>query len=169
MADARTQVTDPKRWAAIRLLATDVDGVMTDGAISISSDGRETKAFHVRDGWGLLALRRAGLHVAWISGRRSEVTELRGRELGIPHLYQGTEDKGSVLRRLLDRTGVDPAHVCYCGDDTNDLGALSLAGIAATVADAHPEVLRIAHHVTAAPGGRGAVRELCDLILAHRS
>jgi 3-deoxy-D-manno-octulosonate 8-phosphate phosphatase (KDO 8-P phosphatase) len=163
----RLVVTDPARWAAIRLFAMDVDGTLTDGSIEYDAAGLETKRFHVRDGYGIVLLREAGIPVAWISGRKSEVTSIRASELRIPHLIQPESDKAAALRRLVESLVIPLSSVCYIGDDTNDLGILALAGISCAPADAHPEVLRIASHVTRASGGRGAVREICDLILAH--
>jgi 3-deoxy-D-manno-octulosonate 8-phosphate phosphatase (KDO 8-P phosphatase) len=162
------QVRDSARWSRVRLLVCDVDGTMTDGGLAFDSEGRETKVFHVRDGYGLVLLRAAGIPVAWISGRDSAVTTLRARELKIPHLIQPESDKAAALRRLTAQLGVELAEVCYVGDDTNDLGAMALSGISCAPADSHPDVLAAVHHVTTAPGGRGAVRELCDLIVSNR-
>lgn len=156
------------RWSRIRLLATDVDGVLTDGRIVVSSDGTESKFFHVLDGYGIKLLLRAGVDVAWISGRPSSVTTRRAEELGVRTVYQGNEDKAAVLGRLLAERGLPREAVCYIGDDVNDLSALALAGIACTVPAAAPAVRRACAYVTRRAGGHGAVRELCDLILAAR-
>lgn len=159
---------DPRRWAAVKLLATDVDGTLTDGSLHFDAAGTESKTFHVRDGYGIVQLHPAGVHVAWISGRASEVTALRARELRVRHLLQPVHDKAAALTALCTQLGIQLSEVAYIGDDTNDLGAFAIAGIPCAPSDAHPEVFPAVRHVTAAPGGRGAVRELCDLILAHR-
>lgn len=158
----------PKRWASVRMFATDVDGTLTDGGLSFDEAGVERKVFHVRDGFGLVMLREAGIPIAWISGRASTVTTARARELKMPHVIQPVQDKESVLRQLAGKLGMKLEEVCYIGDDTNDLGAFSVAGIACAPADAHPDVLAAADHVCKLPGGRGAVREVCDLIIRHR-
>lgn len=156
------------RAAAVRLAAFDVDGVLTDGRIVLGPQGEEYKAFDVRDGHGLVELRRAGIEVAIITGRSSTVVSARMAELGIPHVAQGVADKRAELERLQRALGVDAAGTCYVGDDLPDLGAMSVAGLSVAVADAAPAVRAAAAAVTRARGGRGAVRELCDFILAAR-
>ena len=151
----------------IRLLVLDVDGVLTDGRLYFGPRGEALKVFHVRDGFGLAQLRRAGIAVAVISGRRSPMVAVRCRELGIEHVHQGIADKLPVFKRLCARLKVTPAACACIGDDLPDLPLLRAAGASFAVADAHPAVRRAAGRVTRLPGGSGAVREVCDLLLAH--
>lgn len=163
-----TSQTDPlllEKAARIRLLAIDVDGVLTDGRIYYDGSGNELKAFHTRDGYGLSALRRHGLLLAFITGRSSAMVERRASELGIHHVFQGRDDKQRALSELLEATDVPKEAVCYAGDDWLDLPVLGRVGLAVTVADADEEVRRRVHWVTSRNGGCGAVREICDLIL----
>ena len=153
----------------VRLLALDVDGVLTDGRLYLSAAGEELKVFHVRDGSGLVALQRAGISVAIVSGRDSAAVVRRAAELGIAHVRQGVADKGAELERLLASLGVAPEATACVGDDTPDLPMLRRAGLAVAVADAHPSVLAAARWVTPSPGGRGAVRDVCDLLLSARA
>lgn len=159
---------DLERWARIRFFAMDVDGILTDGTVVVSSDGSEAKAFSVVDGLGLARLRDAGVLLAWISGRHSGATTRRGEELRIPHLVQGRHDKAVVLEELMRQHGVSSGEVCYMGDDDIDVTALRLASIGVTVETAMPSALGAADYVTCAAAGRGAVREVCDLILQAR-
>ncbi|MBL8202221.1 MAG: HAD hydrolase family protein [Chromatiales bacterium] len=154
--------------ARIRLLVLDVDGVLTDGRLLYDAGGRESKSFHVRDGYGLQQVMAAGVTVAVISGRHSAAAAARLAELRVPHVFLGRNDKREVFDQLLAELGVPPGQVACVGDDVTDLGIMSLAGLGITVADAHPDVLRAADWVTAAGGGRGAVREVCDLLVASR-
>jgi 3-deoxy-D-manno-octulosonate 8-phosphate phosphatase (KDO 8-P phosphatase) len=154
--------------AAIRLLILDVDGVLTDGRLYYGPRGEALKVFHVRDGAGLKQLCAAGLVVAVISGRRSPMTRRRCRELGIRHVIQGVADKQAALQRLCLRLAIAPAECACIGDDTPDVPMMRMAGLAFAVADAHEEARRAAHVVTALPGGHGAVREVCDRLLAAR-
>ena len=149
----------------VRLVALDVDGVLTDGGLHYDPEGREQKRFHVADGLGIKLLRRAGLEVAIISGRASPAVAARARELGIAHLHQGVEDKRALLDQLLARLELCPAQVAYMGDDLPDLPVLRVVGFPAAPADARPEVRQAARWVTSAPGGRGAVRELAEHLL----
>ncbi|MEJ8569647.1 KdsC family phosphatase [Elongatibacter sediminis] len=149
----------------IRLLALDVDGILTDGRLYYDAAGGESKAFSTRDGFGLKAVRRFGIELALITGRTSAMVERRARELAIESVFQGSDDKLEVLNRLLGETGLDSESVCYAGDDWPDLPVLARVGLAVTAADAHPEVRRRVHWVTRAKGGHGAVREICDLLL----
>ncbi len=151
---------------AVRLLVLDVDGVLTDGRLYFGPRGEALKVFHVRDGFGLVQLRHAGLTVAVISGRRSPMVTVRCRELGIAPVYQGVEDKLAVLMRLCARLKITPAECACIGDDLPDLPLVRAVAHSFAVADAHPEVLRAAGRVTRLPGGAGAVREVCDLLLA---
>ena len=154
------------RAARVRLVAFDVDGVMTNGQLILGPAGEELKIFHVRDGHGLVMLRESGLHVAVITGRRSAVVAERMAELGIEHVYQGQRDKVAALADLLARLGVGETETCYMGDDLPDLPVLRRVGLPATVADGHPQCLAAAAWRASLAGGAGAVRELCEYILA---
>jgi 3-deoxy-D-manno-octulosonate 8-phosphate phosphatase (KDO 8-P phosphatase) len=158
-----------ERARRIRLLVLDVDGVLTDGRLYLSAAGEELKVFHVRDGSGLVAVQRAGVTVAIISGRDSPAVTRRATELGIRHVRQGVSDKGAALDGLLGELGFDPEETACVGDDTPDAPMLRRAGLAIGVADAHPALLAAAHWVTTSNGGHGAVREVCDLLLSARS
>jgi 3-deoxy-D-manno-octulosonate 8-phosphate phosphatase (KDO 8-P phosphatase) len=149
----------------IELLVTDVDGVLTDGIIAVDDHGLETKHFHVRDGLGLALWHRAGKQTAIVSSRYARAVDLRAAELKISHVLQGREHKGNTLRNLIDALEFSPRQVCFVGDDLPDLPALLIAGLAACPADAAIEVKQAAHVVTSAPGGRGALREVIELIL----
>jgi 3-deoxy-D-manno-octulosonate 8-phosphate phosphatase (KDO 8-P phosphatase) len=153
-------------WRGVRALIMDVDGVLTDGGLYYTEQGDELKRFDVRDGQGLVLLRQAGILTAIVTGKRTTLVARRADELGIAEVHQGVTDKASTVSALLARHAVSPSAACYVGDDINDLPALAIVGIAVAVADAVPIVRRAAHHVTRAPGGRGAIREVCDLILA---
>ncbi len=155
-------------WARIRLFAMDVDGVLTDGTVHISSDGTEAKAFSILDGHGLRRLAREGVATAWISGRASAATTARARELAIPHVIQGPVEKLSSLRELAGRLGLGPAECAYMGDDEIDVAALQWAGISVAPPGAMPVALAAADVVTRRAGGQGAVREVCELLLAAR-
>ena len=158
-----------ERARRIRLLVLDVDGVLTDGRLYLSAAGEELKVFHVRDGSGLVAVQRAGITVAIISGRDSAAVTRRAAELGIRHVRQGVGDKGAALDQLLDELGVSAAATACVGDDTPDVPMLRRAGLAIGVADTHPALLAAAHWVTPSNGGQGAVREACDLLLSARA
>jgi len=158
-----------ERARNIRLLVLDVDGVLTDGRLYLSAAGEELKVFHVRDGSGLVAVQRAGITVAIISGRDSAAVTSRAAELGIRHVRQGVADKGAALDQLLEELGVSAAETACVGDDTPDVPMLRRAGLAIGVADAHPALLAAAHWVTHSNGGQGAVREACDLLLSARA
>jgi 3-deoxy-D-manno-octulosonate 8-phosphate phosphatase (KDO 8-P phosphatase) len=155
-------------WARIELLAMDVDGVLTDGRVTISSDGTESKQFSILDGFGLVRLARAGVHVAWISGRASGSTTSRANELKIAHVIQGRLDKGTALQELAVKLGLTAAQCAYIGDDTIDVSAIQWAGIGIAVPDAMPSAKNAARYVTRRAGGAGAVREICELIAAAR-
>ena len=144
------------RARAVRLLLLDVDGVLTDGGLRYDDRGGEAKTFHVQDGHGLKMLQAQGVPVGIITSRESPLVARRATELGLAHLLQGVADKGNACDALLSELGLAADAVAYVGDDVIDL----------PVADAHPEVRSRAHWVTHAPGGRGAVREVCDLLLA---
>lgn len=156
-------------WAArcgpIEFLVVDVDGVLTDGVIAIDDNGVEIKHFNVRDGSALSLWRKAGKRTAILSGRSSRAVDRRAAELGITLVIQGAADKRKPFRSLIAGLGLDPRQVCYVGDDLPDLPVLAAVGLAACPADAAPEVLQVAHLVTEAVGGRGAVREVVEAIL----
>lgn len=151
--------------AGTRLAVFDVDGVFTDGRLYLSNDGVESKAFHTQDGHGVKELIRAGVAVAVISARRSEAVSLRMAELGVPHVLQGIPDKLQAFESLIGELQLAPAQCVYTGDDIPDLPLLRKAGFAVAVANAVDEVKAACDYVTRAPGGAGAVREVCDLIL----
>lgn len=163
-----TRPPAPARLAALRLVVMDVDGVLTDGGIWYTDRGDELKRFDVRDGQGLVLLREAGVMTAIVTRRRSEIVERRARELGIAEVHQEATDKAAVVQRLLARHAVPTAEACYVGDDVGDLPAMALVGLPVAVADAVPAVVKAAAYITRAPGGRGAIRELCDLILTAK-
>lgn len=160
--------TDLARWGAIRLFAMDVDGILTDGTVQISSDGTESKNFSILDGLGMVRLNRAGFAVAWISGRASGATTMRATELKIPHLIQGRIDKITALQELAAQLKLGAAQCAYMGDDDIDVPAIRWAGVGITVPDAMPAALAAAHYVTTRHAGRGAVREICEHLLAAR-
>jgi 3-deoxy-D-manno-octulosonate 8-phosphate phosphatase (KDO 8-P phosphatase) len=157
------------RAANIKLVAFDVDGTLTDGRLLLAEDGRELKAFHVHNGLGIKRLREHGIEVAIISTRISRAVDLRADELGIDHVYQGKADKLACLKEIL--VALDVAWDCaaFVGDDVSDLPPMRACGLAVAVADARPEVAREAHWRTRAEGGRGAARDVRDLILAARA
>ena len=157
------------RLAAVQLLVMDVDGVLTDGGIYYTERGDELKRFDVRDGQGLVLLRQAGVLTAVITRRRSEIVERRADELGIVEVHQGATDKRAVLESLLARRGVPASEAVYVGDDVGDLPAMRVVGFPVAVADAVPTVKRAAAYTTNSRPGHGAIRELCDLILAAKS
>jgi 3-deoxy-D-manno-octulosonate 8-phosphate phosphatase (KDO 8-P phosphatase) len=169
MSRAPRMRTSPTSWRHVRALIMDVDGVLTDGGLYYTENGDELKRFDVRDGQGLVLLRQAGILTAIVTGKRTTLVARRADELGIAEVHQGVSDKGATVAALLAHHSVPPAAACYVGDDINDLPALRLVGIAVAVADAVPIVRRTAHYVTRAPGGHGAIREVCDLILAAGS
>jgi 3-deoxy-D-manno-octulosonate 8-phosphate phosphatase (KDO 8-P phosphatase) len=154
-----------QRAAGIKLLALDVDGVLTDGRLYFAEDGNELKAFDIQDGHGMKLLQAAGVRCAIITGRNTKLVERRATNLGIRHLLQGREDKLVALRELTKELGIALEHVAYVGDDWPDLPAVRAVGLGITVANAHQELRTHAHYVTRLEGGRGAVREVCDLLL----
>lgn len=152
--------------AKIRLVAFDIDGVFTDGRFYLSNDGIESKAFHTQDGFGIRQLLSAGIEVAVISGRRSAAVEKRMSELGVRHVLQGCDDKVAALDAIVAALGITPAECAYVGDDIPDLPLLAHVGIAVAVANAVPELHDQCDISTSAAGGFGAVREVCELVLA---
>jgi 3-deoxy-D-manno-octulosonate 8-phosphate phosphatase (KDO 8-P phosphatase) len=156
------------RCGPIELLVLDVDGVLTDGAIIVNDLGIESKHFHVRDGGGISLWRKAGKKVAIISGRSAACVEVRAAELGIEPVIQGAADKRGPILALAQEFGFEPRQVCAMGDDVADLRMLGVSGLSACPSDASPEVLEAAHLVSQSPGGRGAVREVIEVILKHQ-
>jgi len=144
----------------------DVDGVLTDGTLEYDSAGGEVKRFHVADGMGLTALRLAGIRVAWLSGRESRAVTRRASELHIDHVEQGVRDKGKVLSNLAAVHGLPREAVAFVGDDWNDLLAFEAAGLRIAVRNADPILVKAAHVWTERVGGHGAVREVCNRLLA---
>ena len=153
----------------LKLVVFDVDGVLTDGSLYYGAEGESIKVFNVRDGHGMKALQRHGIEVAIITGRNSRMTHARARDLGITLLVQGREDKGAALDEMLAKTGISANDVAYMGDDVVDIAAMKKVALALTVEDAHPDVIPVAHWRSRHRGGRGAVREACDLLLAARA
>jgi 3-deoxy-D-manno-octulosonate 8-phosphate phosphatase (KDO 8-P phosphatase) len=159
---------DLKKAAGIKLLALDVDGVMTDGKLYFTASGDEIKGFNILDGLGMKQVMAAGIEIAVITGRRSPLTEKRMNDLGIAHLMQGREDKKVALTELADRLGLAAETIAYMGDDLPDLPAILFAGLGITVPNGHWAVRESADICTRVAGGEGAVREICDLLLAAR-
>ncbi len=154
-----------ERAKNIRLLILDVDGVLTDGRLYFGPKGETLKVFHVRDGHGIKMLQKAGIEVAFLSGRRSDAAYHRARELGINRFFEGLRDKVATMKEIKAALQIRPQEVAVVGDDLVDLPIMNRAGLAVAVADAVPEVRAAAHWVTNLPGGKGAVREVCDLLL----
>ena len=151
--------------AGIKLLFLDIDGVLTDGRITLNEKGEELKSFDVKDGFGLKLLMRDGIEVVIVTGRRSRVVDHRARELGIREVYQGISDKRLVCRRLIEKRGLMKSQVGSVGDDLPDLAMFRESGLCITVADAAREVREEADFITSKRGGHGAVREICEWIL----
>jgi 3-deoxy-D-manno-octulosonate 8-phosphate phosphatase (KDO 8-P phosphatase) len=154
-----------RRAARVRLLLLDCDGVLTDGRITLVGGDDEEKSFHTRDGHGLVLLHRAGLQSAVISGRTSSALVRRARDLGVSHLRQGTHDKIVEFREVLAAAGAAEDELCVGGDVVTDIPLMRRAVLAVAVADATEDTKAHAHYVTRLPGGFGAVREVCELIL----
>jgi 3-deoxy-D-manno-octulosonate 8-phosphate phosphatase (KDO 8-P phosphatase) len=152
----------------IKLLLLDVDGVLTDGRIILDNQGNELKSFHVRDGHGIKLAQRAGVIIGIITGRKSEVVNVRARELGIGEVHQGALEKIGVYETLLEKYGIGDDEAAFIGDDIVDVGILKRVGLAVTVADCDPAVKPYADMITQAKGGRGAVREVINLLLASQ-
>ena len=153
------------RARAIKLLIFDVDGVLTDGSLFYGDDGQEYKAFNSRDGHGIKMLRQTGIDAAILTGRTSQVVLHRARNLGISQIIQGSHDKLPSYEAMLAETGLKPEETAYMGDDVVDLPVLRRCGLALTVPEAPLEVLHRVHYVTRAPAGRGAAREVCELLM----
>ena len=156
------------KLADVGLVAFDVDGVFTDGRFYLSDDGSETKAFHTQDGYGVRQLIRAGIAVAVISGRKSGAVEKRMAELAVPHVVLGCRDKVAAMNQLAAALGIDISNCAYVGDDMPDLPLLEHVGFSVAVANAVPVLLEKCDYVTRKPGGFGAVREVCELLITAR-
>ncbi|EKT59973.1 3-deoxy-manno-octulosonate-8-phosphatase KdsC [Providencia sneebia] len=154
-----------EKAAKIKLLICDVDGVMSDGLIYMGNNGEELKAFNVRDGYGIRCLLTSNIEVAIITGRKAKLLEDRAKTLGITYLYQGQSNKLLAYNKLLDTLKLTEEETAYIGDDLIDWPVMARVGLSVAVADAHPLLLPKADYVTQIGGGKGAVRELCDLIL----
>ncbi|TWT47351.1 KdsC family phosphatase [Botrimarina hoheduenensis] len=155
----------PRRAAQVRLLLSDVDGVMTDGSLTFDVEGRELKTFNVRDGLGIKLWRRSAGEFGIITGRSSTIVTKRAEELSLSIVHQGVQDKLPIVRQIAANHGMDLAEVAYIGDDLPDLPVVSAVGFGVAVGDACPELLAAADHTTLLPGGRGAVRELIETLL----
>jgi 3-deoxy-D-manno-octulosonate 8-phosphate phosphatase (KDO 8-P phosphatase) len=151
--------------SAIRLLLFDVDGVLTDGAVHIHADGSESKAFHIRDGAALVWAQRAGLQVGLLSARSSQATAHRAAQLGIRIVSQGAARKAEAYERIIQQAAVGDAEVAYMGDDLLDLPVLARVGLSAAPADGAPEVKARVHWISPSNGGRGAARDLVELVM----
>jgi 3-deoxy-D-manno-octulosonate 8-phosphate phosphatase (KDO 8-P phosphatase) len=163
---ARIPADVRERAARVRLMVFDVDGVLTDGVLWYSPQGEAMKGFHVLDGHGLKLLRESGIEVALMTGRESTMVSRRAADLGIAEVLQGVSDKGAALQALAGRMNVTLDEIGFMGDDLMDLPALQRVGFAVSVPGAPAYVAHAAHWVTGKPGGHGAAREVCDLILA---
>ncbi|GAB5453298.1 MAG: HAD-IIIA family hydrolase [Halioglobus sp.] len=157
-----------ERAAAVRMLVLDVDGVLTDGRLYYSNTGDEFKAFNIKDGLGIKLLQNAGVKVAIITGRESDIVKRRAAELGIEEVVQGREDKRQALLELCQRQSLSAEDCAYMGDDLPDLGAIVASGLGMTVNNASRAVREAAHWCSDCDGGDGAVREACEFILAAR-
>ncbi|WP_455202886.1 3-deoxy-manno-octulosonate-8-phosphatase KdsC [Kaarinaea lacus] len=154
-----------ERAKRIKLVIFDVDGVLTDGSLFYGDDGQEYKAFHSRDGHGMKMLQKSGVDVGIITGRTSEVVKYRAQNLNIAHVYQGQLEKLPAFKALLEKLKLSPEEVAYVGDDVVDLPIMLRVGLAITVPDAHELAKKHAHWVTENPGGHGAAREICEMIM----
>jgi 3-deoxy-D-manno-octulosonate 8-phosphate phosphatase (KDO 8-P phosphatase) len=154
-----------KRLRHIRMLAMDVDGVLTDGGMYYSETGDELKKFNTRDGMGIKMLQFAGIVTVFITKEKTAIVERRGRKLGVPEVHQGVDDKLSLLTRLIKKYRLSLKEVAYVGDDVNDLETLRVVGFSAAPGDAMTSVLEAVHYVCSKHGGEGVIREVSDLIL----
>lgn len=143
----------------------DVDGVLTDGGLILGENGNEYKIFNVRDGHGLIMLRNSGCNIAVVTARSSKIVAERMQALGIEYVYQGQNDKAEAIKQLKNKLQLEKEQVAYVGDDLIDLPAMQQSGLSIAVADAHPKVIEYADWTTSAMGGRGAAREVCELIM----
>lgn len=157
-----------RRLEGVRLLSLDLDGVLTDGGLYYAADGTELRKYDVKDGMGIKLVQRAGIHVSLITQSNVPAISVRAERLGIEHAHLGVEAKLPVLQRICDRLHIGLDQVMHIADDVNDLPALRAVGLPVAVADAVDAVKAVVRHVTQKPGGQGAVREMCDLLLASR-
>jgi len=157
-----------QQCAPLRMMLTDVDGVLTDGGVLIDNQGVESKVFHIRDGLGVRLWQRAGYEFGIVTGRTSHVVQLRAGELGVELVRQGVQDKLTVVRQLVEERGFEMHQLCYIGDDLPDLPVIAACGFGVAVVDATEEVRQAAAHITHVRGGRGAVRETIETILKHQ-
>ncbi|MCA9230017.1 MAG: HAD hydrolase family protein [Planctomycetales bacterium] len=156
-----------EKCAQIRLLLSDVDGVMTDGRIVFDNRGVESKQFHIRDGQGIRLWQQCGGQVGIVTGRSSQIVKLRAAELNIEILRQGIDDKPAVVKSICEQLAISPAEVCYIGDDLPDLAVYRHVGLSVAVADAAEENLQAADYTTSLSGGHGALREVVELLLKN--
>ncbi|MDP5071143.1 MAG: HAD hydrolase family protein [Congregibacter sp.] len=163
-----TAALDPERARQIKLLALDVDGVLTDGRITYGNSGEELKSFNIKDGLGIKLMQRSGIEVVIITGRQSLIVERRATELGIGTIIQGREDKLQALQELCVLRGYALTECAYMGDDLPDLAAVAAVGLGMTVADASAPLLAAAHWRSSHRGGEGAVRQACEALLSAR-
>lgn len=176
MARERGEKTNPagvsplvlEKAKNIRLLLLDVDGVLTDGTLHYSSSGEEVKSFNTQDGFGITLLRQAGIETGIITARKSPMVERRATELKMTHIYQGARKKNEAFKEILKNSGIKPFEVAYMGDDWLDLVLLQQVGLSITPANGAEELKEVVHYVTPRPGGEGAVRDACNLILSAR-
>ncbi|WP_117236100.1 3-deoxy-manno-octulosonate-8-phosphatase KdsC [Vibrio maerlii] len=152
----------------IKLLICDVDGVFSDGLIYMGNNGEELKTFHTRDGYGVKSLMNAGIEIAIITGRKSQIVENRMRALGISLIYQGQDDKVKAYQDICDKLNISAQQTGYVGDDLIDWPVMEKVALKVCVTDGHPLLVKRANYVTKIKGGHGAVREVCDLILQAR-
>jgi YrbI family 3-deoxy-D-manno-octulosonate 8-phosphate phosphatase len=153
------------RCQQIEMVLSDVDGVLTDGGVLFDNQGVESKQFHIRDGMGIKLWQQAGFRFGILTARKSHIVEVRAAELGVATVLQGFEDKLTAGKQLFAQLGLAPEQVCHIGDDLTDLSLVQYVGLGVAVADAAREVRDAADYVTRLPGGRGAVRELIELLL----
>jgi 3-deoxy-D-manno-octulosonate 8-phosphate phosphatase (KDO 8-P phosphatase) len=153
------------RCRPIELLLSDVDGVLTDGGVIFDNEGIEIKRFHIRDGLGIKLWQRAGHHFGIVTGRASHIVQLRAVELGVDLVRQGVDDKLPAVKQIMAERKLKPEQVCYVGDDLPDLPVLKHVGFAVAVSDGSEDLHHAAHYVTKSHGGRGAVREVVELLL----
>jgi 3-deoxy-D-manno-octulosonate 8-phosphate phosphatase (KDO 8-P phosphatase) len=153
------------RAKKIKVLILDVDGVMTDGGLMIGDDGQEYKLFHAHDGLGMKLLNKTEVKMAIITGRTSNVVKIRAETNHIEHCYQGVENKGEAFDDLINKLGISPDEAAFMGDDIVDISPMRKCGLAITVPSARSPVKDYAHYVTSNSAGRGAVREVCELIM----
>jgi len=154
-----------EKASRIKLVIFDVDGVLTDGSLFLSDDGQEYKAFNSKDGFGMRLLQECGIEIGIITGRESTLVKLRMEELDVAHVLQGRREKAPALEEVMQKTGYTLEQIAYVGDDVVDLPIMTQVGLSIAVQDARPIVKKHAHWITESPGGRGAGRDVCELIL----